>query len=60
MPLAVGTKAPDFTLSIKTADGPKQIRLSENFGKKNTVLHIAGRDGARTACLLRLNKQNYS
>src|SRR6516164_3309776 len=38
MPLAVGTKAPDFTLSTKTADGPKQIRLSENFGKGNTVL----------------------
>jgi glutaredoxin-dependent peroxiredoxin len=38
MPLAVGTKAPDFTLSTKTADGPKQVRLSENFGKGNTVL----------------------
>jgi len=38
MPLAVGTKAPDFTLSIKTADGPKQINLSDNFGKKNTLL----------------------
>ena len=38
MPLSVGTKAPDFSLSTKTADGPKQIRLSDNFGKKNTVL----------------------
>src|ERR1043166_10290186 len=38
MPLAVGTKAPDFTLSTKTAEGPKQIKLSDNFGKKNTVL----------------------
>jgi peroxiredoxin len=38
MPLAVGTKAPDFTLSTKTADGPKQVRLSENFEKGNTVL----------------------
>jgi peroxiredoxin len=38
MPLAVGTKAPDFSLSTKTADGPKQIKLSDNFGKKNTVL----------------------
>jgi len=38
MPLAVGTKAPDFSLSTKTADGPKQIRLSENLGKGNTVL----------------------
>ena len=38
MPLTVGTKAPDFTLSTKTADGPKQIRLSENFGKGNTLL----------------------
>jgi peroxiredoxin len=38
MPLSVGTKAPDFTLSTKTADGPQQIRLSENFGKGNTLL----------------------
>ena len=38
MPLAVGTKAPDFTLSTKTADGPKQLKLSDNFGKRNTLL----------------------
>src|SRR6266478_5292594 len=38
MPLEVGTKAPDFTLSTKTADGPKQIKLSGNFGKKHTLL----------------------
>jgi peroxiredoxin len=38
MPLAVGTTAPDFTLSTKTADGPKQIKLSDNFGKRNTLL----------------------
>ncbi len=38
MPLAVGNKAPDFTLPTKTADGPKQIKLSDNVGKKNTVL----------------------
>ena len=38
MPLSVGTKAPDFTLPTKAADGPKKITLSENFGKRNTVL----------------------
>lgn len=38
MPLAIGTKAPDFTLPTKTDDGPKQVRLSENFGKRNTLL----------------------
>ena len=38
MSLAVGTKAPDFMLSTKAADGPKQIKLSDNFGKKNTLL----------------------
>jgi peroxiredoxin len=38
MSLTVGTKAPDFSLPTKTADGPKQIKLSDNFGKKNTVL----------------------
>ena len=38
MALVTGTKAPDFTLPTKTADGPKQIKLSDNFGKKNTLL----------------------
>jgi glutaredoxin-dependent peroxiredoxin len=38
MPLTVGTKAPDFALSTKTAEGPKQIKLSDHFGKKNTLL----------------------
>ena len=38
MPLAVGSKAPDFTLKTKTADGPKDVKLSDNFGKKQTVL----------------------
>jgi glutaredoxin-dependent peroxiredoxin len=38
MPLAVGTKAPDFTLSTKAAGGPKQIKLGDNFEKKNTLL----------------------
>jgi glutaredoxin-dependent peroxiredoxin len=38
MGLAIGTKAPDFTLATKTADGPKQVTLSENFGKGNTLL----------------------
>jgi len=38
MPLSVGTKAPDFTLPTKATDGPKQITLSANFGKRSTVL----------------------
>jgi len=38
MPLAVGTKAPDFVLKTKTAEGLKDIRLSDNYGKKQTVL----------------------
>jgi peroxiredoxin len=38
MPLAVGSKAPDFTLTTKTPDGPKDVKLSDNFGKKQTVL----------------------
>ncbi len=38
MALAIGTKAPDFSLSTKTAEGPRQIKLSDNFGKRNTVL----------------------
>ena len=38
MAITVGSKAPDFELTSKTADGPKKLRLSTNFGKKNTVL----------------------
>lgn len=38
MALSVGSKALDFTLPTKTADGPKQITLSDHFGKENTVL----------------------
>lgn len=38
MPIAVGSKAPDFTLKSKAADGLKDVTLSANFGKKQTVL----------------------
>ncbi len=38
MPLAVGSKAPDFTLKTKAADGPKDVKLSDNFGQNQTVL----------------------
>ena len=38
MALTVGTKAPDFTLKSKTAEGLKDVTLSANFGMKNTVL----------------------
>lgn len=38
MPIAVGSKAPDFTLKSKAADGLKDVKLSDNLGKKQTVL----------------------
>ncbi|HRJ46740.1 MAG TPA: redoxin domain-containing protein [Opitutaceae bacterium] len=38
MPIAVGAQAPDFTLKSKTAEGLVDIKLSDNFGKKQTVL----------------------
>lgn len=38
MALKVGDKAPDFELSTKTAEGPKKLKLSSNFGQKNTLL----------------------
>lgn len=38
MPIAVGSKAPDFTLKSKAADGLKDVTLSANFGSKQTVL----------------------
>ena len=37
MPIAVGSKAPDFTLKSKTP-ADVEVKLSNNFGKKNTVL----------------------
>lgn len=38
MSVEVGSKAPNFTLKTKTADGMKEVTLSDNFGKKQTVL----------------------
>ena len=38
MPLAVGSKAPDFTLKTKTADGLKDIKLSDYAGKQVVIL----------------------
>ena len=38
MAIKVGSKAPDFTLKSKNATGLVDVTLSENFGKKNTVL----------------------
>ena len=38
MPLKTGTSAPDFTLKTKTAQGLEEVKLSDNFGQRNTVL----------------------
>lgn len=38
MALPIGTKAPDFTLKSMAADGLVDVTLSENIGKKATVL----------------------
>src|SRR5437762_12158052 len=38
MAIPVGTKAPDFSLKSKQTSGLVDVRLSNNFGKKNTVL----------------------
>ena len=38
MAIPVGTKAPDFTLKSKQASGLVDVKLSNNFGQKNTVL----------------------
>ena len=38
MALSVGSKAPDFTLKSKQASGLVDVKLSSNFGNKNTVL----------------------
>ncbi len=38
MPIPTGSKAPDFTLKSKQASGLVDVKLSNNFGKKNTVV----------------------
>lgn len=38
MAIAVGAKAPDFNLKSKSASGLSDVKLSDNFGKKNTVV----------------------
>ena len=38
MAIPVGSKAPDFTLKSKQASGLVDVRLSNNLGRKNTVL----------------------
>lgn len=38
MAIAVGTKAPDFSLKSKQASGVVDVKLSNNLGKKNTVV----------------------
>jgi len=38
MPIAIGSKAPNFTLKTKTAEGLKDVTLGANFGKKQTVV----------------------
>jgi glutaredoxin-dependent peroxiredoxin len=38
MAISAGSKAPDFTLKSKSKDGLTDVKLSENFGKKNTLV----------------------
>ena len=38
MAIPVGSKAPDFTLKSKQASGLVDVKLSKNFGTKNSVL----------------------
>ena len=38
MAITTGSKAPDFNLKSKQASGVVDVKLGNNFGKKNTVL----------------------
>jgi peroxiredoxin len=38
MAIPAGSKAPEFTLKSKTPTGLVDVKLSDNFGNKNTVL----------------------
>ena len=64
MAIKTGSKAPDFTLKSKTATGLVDVKLSNNFGKKNTVLLFfpAAFTGVCTTemCQLSSNLDGYS
>jgi peroxiredoxin len=38
MPIAIGSKAPDFTLKTVTPEGLKDVKLSDKLGTKKTLL----------------------
>ncbi|MEI6351661.1 MAG: redoxin domain-containing protein [Verrucomicrobiota bacterium] len=38
MAISVGTKAPEFTLKSKKGETISEVKLSDNFGKTNTVV----------------------
>lgn len=38
MAIPVGSKAPDFSLKTKTAEGLQDIRLADSLGKHNTLI----------------------
>ena len=38
MAISAGTQAPDFNLKSKSSGDLKDVKLSDNFGKKNTVI----------------------
>jgi peroxiredoxin len=38
MAIAVGSKAPDFSLKSKNSEGLVDVSLSENLGKRNTLI----------------------
>jgi peroxiredoxin len=38
MPIPTGSRAPDFNLKSKQASGLVDVKLSNNFGRKNTVV----------------------
>ena len=37
MPIAIGSKAPDFTLKTVTPEGLKDVKLSDKLGTKKTM-----------------------
>ncbi|MEO8207172.1 MAG: redoxin domain-containing protein [Chthoniobacterales bacterium] len=60
MALSISSKAPDFTLSSKTAEGPKLFKLSDNFGKTNTVLLFFPMACTEELCSISSNLSEYT
>ena len=58
MAISVGTKAPEFTLKTKRGEDLKDVKLSDNFGKKSTSKCIFSRTPKVAPSMINQMKKN--